>query len=501
MKNLVITVPRLEIHRPPVSTAIIANCIKLAGHPVETLDLNCEFFHHLNNRDSYYAYDQVWDRIRPITHTETRNLIKFIKQVAFKKISNNDRIFISVFGSSGHLFTTILCKLIRKNFKNKIIILGGAGVTSSAIGKLKQPFGIKMKKAGLCNLYIVGEGETLVVDVLNNKLDTPGITNETPAQLNNIDDLPIPDYSFYDLDRYDYLSEQKEVFIVGSRGCVRNCTYCDVAHYWPKFRYRSGSNIAQEMITHYEKHGVTKFYFTDSLINGSMKAFNNMCEVLAKYNSTHKAGFSWGGQFIFRPKRQLPQDHFKMVAEAGGNEFYVGVETGSDKIRWEMDKKFTNEDIDYQLEEFNKNNLHVYFLMLIGYATETIDDHNDTLKMFQRRQKYVATGTIRGIDLGIGLLYLKDTPLERQIEEHGAYFLKNDFDLWQNTKNPDLDVWERVRRRIETHKEAIKYNWPIWRGTQRLEIIKQMLLKYQSFINNSNQTFKPIVKDGLHFIN
>ena len=58
-----------------------------------------------------------------------------------------------------------------------------------------------------------------------------------------------------------------------------------------------------------------------------------------------------------------------------------------------MDKKFTNEDVDYQLEEFNKNNLHVYFLMLIGYVTETIDDHNDTMKMFPRWQKYVATGT------------------------------------------------------------------------------------------------------------
>jgi len=79
MKNLVITVPRLEIHRPPVSTAIIANCIKLAGHPVETLDLNCEFFHYLNSRDSYYSYDQVWDRARPITTTETKNIIKFNK--------------------------------------------------------------------------------------------------------------------------------------------------------------------------------------------------------------------------------------------------------------------------------------------------------------------------------------------------------------------------------------------------------------------------------------
>ena len=165
-----------------------------------------------------------------------------------------------------------------------------------------------------------------------------------------------------------------------------------------------------------------------------------------------------------------------------------------------MDKKFTNEDVDYQLEEFNKNNLHVYFLMLIGYVTETIDDHNDTMKMFPRWQKYVATGTIRGIDLGAGLYFMEGTPLERQIEQHGAYFLKNDLDLWQTTTNPDLDVWERIRRRLETHKEAIKYNWPVWRGTQRLEMVKQMLLKYQAFINNSNQTFKPIIRNGLHFI-
>ena len=86
MKNLVITVPRLEIHRPPISTAIIANCIKQAGHPVDTLDLNCELFHYLSNRNSYYAYDQIWDRVRPITKSETKNLIKFIKQVAFKKL-------------------------------------------------------------------------------------------------------------------------------------------------------------------------------------------------------------------------------------------------------------------------------------------------------------------------------------------------------------------------------------------------------------------------------
>ena len=444
MKNLIINVPRLEIHRPPISTAIIANAIKLAGFHVEALDLNCEFFHWLGNRNTYYDFDEVWDDERPLKISEFKNIIRFIKKKSFEKISNNDRIFISVFTNSSHLFTTILCKIIRKYFKNKIVVLGGQGVKTSDMSNKKLTFGEKLKNQKLCDMYIVGEGEKTVVDVCNGINVGPGINTTPPQQLENLDSLPFPNYSFYDLDRYDYLSNEKEFFIVGSRGCVRNCTYCDVGKYWPKFRFRSGKNIASEMIEHYEKHGVSKFYFTDSLINGSMKAFLEMCEVLANYNTKNKSKFSWGGQFIFKPKHQLPNDYFKIIKAAGGEEFYVGVETGSDKIRWEMDKKFTNDDIEHHLEGFSNNNLYVLFLMLMGYVTETIEDHNESMKMFPRWQNYVAKGTIKGIDLGVSLVYLEGTPLENQIKEHAVFFLnsntrqpgeKVDPMLWQSDKN------------------------------------------------------------------
>jgi len=492
MKNLVISVPRLEIHRPPISTAIISSVIKLHGHEVNALDLNCEFFHYLSDGQAYYNFDEVWDGSRKPSLSELKNIVNFINKIALPEIKKYDRLWISVFGSSGTKFTQLLCKLIRKKYKDKIIILGGQGVKFEKLGSLAG-FGHRMKKENLCDMYIVGEGEHTVKDVLDGRLSGPGISDENPTQVGDIDSLPFPDYSFYDLDRYDYLSPRKEVFIVGSRGCVRRCTYCDVAKYWPKFRYRSGENIASEMISHYEKHGVTDFYFTDSLINGSMKAFNNMCEQLAKYNTQHKADFKWKGQFIFRPKNQLPKDHFEMVSLAGGSEFYVGVETGSDKIRWEMDKKFTNDDIDFQLEQFAKYNISVFFLMLIGYVTETNKDHTDTLKMFKRWQKYVATGTIKGVDLGVGLDILPGTPLADMVDSHEIYFLnpKNkdindgmETDLWQSRINPELDVAERIRRRIETHEEAIKYNWPIWRGEQRLAAIKNLTKKYTNFLSN-----------------
>lgn len=489
MKNLVISVPRLEIHRPPVSTAIVAEVIRSHGHDVQALDLNCEFFHYLANTQIYYNYDEIWDRHRQATLAEAKNIVKFIKEKALPKMKNYDRFFISVFGSSAYVFTKILCKLTRKNLPKTVIVLGGQGVSTSHLHK-KYGFGLEMKKLKLCDLYLVGEGEHIIKNVLDGNLSGPGISDDTPSQIDDLNSLPFPNYGFYDLDKYDYLSSEKEVFIVGSRGCVRRCTYCDIARYWPKFRYRTGTNIASEMIEHYERHGVTKFYFTDSLINGSMKAFTDMCEILAKYNQTHKAGFNWRGQFIFRPKRQIPKDHFATVSAAGGKEFYVGVETGSDKIRYEMDKKFLNEDIDFQLEEFNKHGIHVFFLMLIGYVTETIEDHHETLQMFKRWQKYVATGTIQGIDLATGLSFNKGTPLEQQIGQHGVYFVVNDEngipydDLWQAKANPDLDIPERIRRRIETHEEAIKYNWPIWRGAQRLKVVKIMAEKYLQFLSN-----------------
>ena len=501
MKNLVISVPRLEIHRPPISTAIVAEVIRSLGHNVEALDLNCEFFHYLPDRQVYYDHDEIWDKHRDATFAELKNIIRFIK-LQLEEIDKYDQIWISVFGVSGHIFSELLLKMMRKHLSNKTIILGGQGAWSQETFGTKG-FGYRMKKDKLCDLYLVGEGEEVIKTVLAGERSGPGISDENPRQINKLDDLPFPNYGFYNLDRYDYLTPNKEVFIVGSRGCVRRCTYCDVARYWPKFRYRTGNNIADEMIHHYEKHGVTHFYFTDSLINGSMKAFNDMCDVLAKYNTNHKAGFEWKGQFIFRPKHQLPKDHFATVAAAGGKEFYVGVETGSDKIRWEMDKKFTNEDIDFQLEEFSKHNINVIFLMLIGYLTETKDDHNDTLRMFKRWQKYVATGTIKGIDLGRGLLFLPNTPLERMMDSHGVYFLedngKPNSDLWQCTSNPSLDVGERIRRRVETHEEAIKYNWPIWRGAQRLSAINLMTEDYLNIMRNKPNETTKTKEENLNF--
>ena len=488
MKNLLIAVPQLEIHRPPVSTALLAGIMHGAGHNVSCLDLNIQMYTDWGERE-YYSYVDVWEKVRQATIDEKQNIKQFLLEHLIPHCDNNTRILISVFTANSQIFTKFACEVLFEHYPNCEIVLGGMGCTNG--------FGPLMLDTKRCTHVIYGEGEQALLNLLEGNTSYPGIDNEaTQQQVNDLNTTDFPDYSDINFDKYEYLySGRREVNIVGSRGCVRKCTYCDVAAYWPKFRYRSGQNIAEEIINYYEKHGVRQFYFTDSLINGSLKAFRDMCDKLANYNQTHKAGFSWGGQFIFKQKKTVTDDYFDMIAEAGGDQFYVGVETGSDKIRWEMDKKFTNEDVDYHLEQFRRVKLRCFFLMIVGYHTETLQDHYDNLAMYPRWQKYVATGTITGIDLSTSLMCLPNTPLERMIGSHGIIFPTMMHDasgtevpnplIWTSKTNPDLTFEERIRRRLEVHEVAMKYKWPIHRGVQRLESLYSHIKQYKLGTNRT----------------
>ena len=95
------------------------------------------------------------------------------------------------------------------------------------------------------------------------------------------------------------------------------------------------------------------------------------------------------------------------------------------------------------------------------------------------------------------------------IDTHGVSFYDldtgpsqyyKDFSLWESTANPELTIEERLRRRVEIHYEAIKYNWPIWRGSQRLESVKNMGDRYVRYLESKTTVPTPVDQTGLHWI-
>lgn len=311
---------------------------------------------------------------------------------------------------------------IGSEFKN--VIYGGAGV--------KQDWPIKP--------FIVGEGEYSLLEFLNNNLNFPGINGTSPAQIENLDILPIPDYSDC-FEKFDYTT----ICLTGSRGCVRNCTFCDVGLIWPKYKWIDGDILGNQILKLTEKYNISNISFTDSLVNGSMKHFRKMVDVL----SSQPNSIEWAGQFIIRNQKDFPLEYFKKLKKSGCHHLTIGIESGSEKVRKHIRKKFSNNDIDYYLENLIKNKIKIKILLIVGYPTETDSDFNETLNLLDKYKDFAKNGLLQIsphmmlIDKGVPL----DIMYYDLFDEYGF--------KWKN-ENSNYDI--RLKRFLKIY-EYEKYGY------------------------------------------
>lgn len=480
-KSLVINPPFLEPHRPPISCAILAEILKQHGHEVIVKDVNIDIYRRLGSQKFHEL--QIKHTTDRDTHSIAQLSLLVEKEIQELDISSYDWILVSCFSYWNIEPTKEICKWIRKHSSAKIVI-GGPGIEY-------QDFGKNLLNLGLVDYYIYGEAEHSLPALLQGQTEVPGINGLPPQQIDDIEDLPLPNYGYFDLKRYDWLLDDPDVFIYGSRGCVRKCTFCDVGKYWPKYRWRSGQSIANEMISNYEHHGIKNFFFADSLVNGNLKEFRTMCEILAKY----KEGlFRWGSYAIVRPKSAHPASLFDLIEASGGKFWSLGIETGVDRIRFEMQKKFTNEDIDWHLEQSQRIGLQNNFLCISTWPSETLEEHQEYLQMFPRWQSYAVDGTIYGIRLSTTLSILDNTPLATQV---GTAFEFEQFthdvapdvymSAWHVPGNPELTHKEKFRRTVALYEAAMDYNWPLTNCLQNINELKSAI----SSMHKSQQFLVP----------
>ena len=450
MRALVINPPFLEPHRPPISAAIIAEIFRLEGYEVQVIDLNLELFHALG-ADQYYE-----NQTQYLFGTEVEKPYRHLLDTMLKDL-DADWIAVSCFSLWNTGTTELLCEHLRSRSSAKIVV-GGPGAEYD--GK-----GAEWLASGLIDYWIAGEGEVALKELLQGEDHIAGVNGVPPEQIMDIEHLPLPNYGYFDLDRYDQLLDGPDVFIYGSRGCVRRCTFCDVQHYWPRFRWRTGSSIAQEMIRNYELYGVRNYYFADSLVNGNMKEFNRLAETLASYQERL---FRYSGFAIIRSRSEHSADWFDVVGASGAMQWNVGVETGVDRIRFDMKKKFTNLDVDWHLEQSQRIGLANTILMISTWYDETVEEHQQYLDIFPRWQRYALDGTISGLNLTTNVVMLQTAPIWN---EHGREF---DFDplynqapsgvqrmAWVSRSRPELTHHEKMRRTLAIFEQALRYDWPI----------------------------------------
>jgi len=495
MDLLLINVPSISLVYPPAATSLLKGVAEKAGYTATVRDYNLHLFSPIKDDIDLFTQVSNYFTIKSTQLNQTaQDIIENFYDYCIQDILDVNPSFlgISVFTFECQRATEELLTKLKPLYKGKVII-GGAGLSTTGIAADSNDFGNKLKESGLVDFFVRGEGEGPLLDILrDNTENVMGINNDEYEQLDELESIPFPNYDdVIDL-KYDYAVDQIQLPITTSRGCVRKCTFCDIHAFWKKYRYRSGENVAEEMIHHYNKYGVTNFFFTDSLINGSKKSFEELSNTLLKYykeNDLPDRFFTWGGQFIVRSEEKFPSYLFEIASKSGLNGLAMGIESLSENVREHMKKGFTNKDLDYTIEQLRKNNINCYFLIIAGYPTETEEDFNETLEMFTKYQGYAIDGTIFGVNLGGTLSIDSGTPLHINSHDLDLDFEPQSVDGaqvigldWVNKKNPELDLLTRCKRRVLLQELLMDLGYTVWNGDHQLMRLKE---SYEEIMGNT----------------
>jgi radical SAM superfamily enzyme YgiQ (UPF0313 family) len=411
---LLINIPLTEIKRPAPAVYHLKGQLEAGGVTCYAYDANIALYNIMKD---------TWSGIERMLDFGHRNFAEYaelyestkdnLNQLIGKKIDevDPDWIGVSIFSMNSNLIGEDVLKYIRQHYPNKKIVIGGTGL-GEALGDTNFDYAKTMHKAGLCDYWIAGEGEVAIVDLIcKNNPNAAGI-NRAPKQILNLEGLAFANYEdceheLYPFKDYDY--GVPTYVLTGSRGCVRRCDFCDIYRLWPKFKTRGGEHIAKEIIYHYEQRGVNCFYMSDSLVNGSMKAFRDLYTTLLGYQETHNMTFTWGGQFIARTNSQMSLEDYILARKSGFRNAGWGLEHASENIRKAMRKGFDNQAVDDTLNNLSAAGINTMINFLFGHPLETEEDFFDNIRFLYKYKKFNDDGTIASLNLQQYLVFLPGT--------------------------------------------------------------------------------------------
>ena len=313
--NILLINPPIRLRTPPYyhpfGLGIIAQVLLDAGHDVEIYDLNC------------LRYD----------HSEAiENL----------PLGQYDLVGVSGIITTYEYLNFLVPAL--KTIYDAHIVLGGGGFTSgyeTYMEHLRPDYGVigegEYTLLELADCLEMGQSTDHILGLTYYK-DGELIVNQPRPLEQNLDNFPMMAYDLMDMETYISYTRHnqevsREVGMIATRGCPMSCVYC--YHVFGKgVRYRSVDSVLAEMEYLIEEYGVESFLFGDECFTSRRSWIEEFCHRLIELD--------WGIEFsCFSRVDTIKEETMKLLANAGCFFMGFGLESGSQKILDEMDKRVT----------------------------------------------------------------------------------------------------------------------------------------------------------------
>jgi radical SAM superfamily enzyme YgiQ (UPF0313 family) len=416
-KVVIAAVPYVNTPRPLAAPGVLkANLVK-HGIDCVALDLNVDaeikIFQH-EHKEKFVRFFK-----EQIAEAEVIDDITLMIEYCADEILRHcpTVIALSLFCYSCQSFTSWLCAALRQRAPDIKIVIGGPGI-QHLVGSMNFDFASALKRKKLIDDFISGDGEISLVKYVQGDLTYPGINSSSWQPVEDLNSLPLPDYSDYQWFKY----AQQTVPIIDTRGCVQSCEFCDVIAFWKKFQFLTAENIFAQMMEFKKIHGFVKFDFRSSVSNGNLKEFRKLIKLIADHNgrqdlySTER--ITWDGSFIVRPKKSHDEEFWKVLKASNPDRLFVGVETVVERLRIGLGKNFTNEDLDHFLIMTQKYQIPVNLLLMTNYPGETDEEFEQSKQWFRDRVNFKGN-SIAGMQLSTTSI-LPGTKLESRLPAENA---------------------------------------------------------------------------------
>ncbi|MBI4170696.1 MAG: radical SAM protein [Candidatus Aenigmarchaeota archaeon] len=357
--------------RPPLGIACLSSYLKSIWHETALFDLN---------------------------HETREQLMEAIKH------ETPDIICISV-STPNYNSCIALAKEIRASGFTGLLVAGGNHVTD-----------VPNEKPTLeaFDYIVVGDGENGLKKIIEEKSNIKIIVS---PPVENLDELPFPDYEGIRLERYSMLiGGEKAITVSSSRGCVYGCVFCGSAKI-KKWRPRSPENVVQELELLVNKYNIRAFYFVDDIFTFNKQRVYEICRLMKerlppiKWRATTRVDL-------------VDYELLKTMKSAGCDVLSFGFESGNEQILRNIRKGASLERTRQTVNWCHELDIKIKGFFIIGLPGETKETAQQTIE-FAKSLK------IEYCDF-YPLTPFPATPLWENPQNFGIEIIKPEGSSWEN---------------------------------------------------------------------
>jgi radical SAM superfamily enzyme YgiQ (UPF0313 family) len=203
------------------------------------------------------------------------------------------------------------------------------------------------------------------------------IRNPNAPAVRDLDRLPLP---AFDVD--PKIRERDGIHLEIGRGCPFACTFCSTNDFFRRnFRLKSTWKTIEEMRWIKQQYGFDYFSFVHDMYTIDRKKVVEFCQALLELGER----FTWG---CSARTDCIDDELIALMAGAGCNGIFFGIETGSDRMQRVIHKKLDLAEARKRIQCADRHGVDMAVAFIIGFPEETRDDLRDTIHFFIDSLRY-----------------------------------------------------------------------------------------------------------------